>query len=111
MKPALLHSLYTLGMSCQPLKKDRTSEKLASGAKAHSLFSASCGTTKLAAEKIGFSGESEDDFPSGAKARIDFAGFMYGLKPVPFTESSFSAACKVVPFQRPTGFYGSLLPA
>jgi hypothetical protein len=23
--------------------------------------------------------------PSGAKAHVDFAGFMYGLKPVPFT--------------------------
>jgi hypothetical protein len=23
--------------------------------------------------------------PSGAKARVDIAGFMYGLKPVPFT--------------------------
>jgi hypothetical protein len=26
--------------------------------------------------------------PSGAKARVDFAGFMYGLKPIPFTEVS-----------------------
>jgi hypothetical protein len=24
--------------------------------------------------------------PSGAKARVDFAGSMYGLKPVPFTK-------------------------
>jgi hypothetical protein len=30
-------------------------------------------------------GEKPEKHPSGAKARIDFAGFMYGLKPVPFT--------------------------
>jgi hypothetical protein len=28
--------------------------------------------------------------PSGAKARVDFAGFMYGLKPVPFKTSTYS---------------------
>jgi hypothetical protein len=30
--------------------------------------------------------------PSGAKARIDFAGLMYGLKPVPFKTSTYSEA-------------------
>jgi hypothetical protein len=39
-------------------------------------------------------GEKPEKHPSGAKARVDFAGFMYGLKPVPFTEMSFSAACE-----------------
>jgi hypothetical protein len=30
--------------------------------------------------------------PSGAKALIDFAGLMYGLKPVPFKTSTYSEA-------------------
>src|ERR1035437_523944 len=33
---------------------------------------------------------------SGAKARIDFIALKYGLKPVPFTGRSSSAACKVL---------------
>jgi hypothetical protein len=32
--------------------------------------------------------------PSGPKGSTDFAGFMYGLKPVPFTENEFFAAYK-----------------
>jgi hypothetical protein len=32
--------------------------------------------------------------PSGAKARGDIAGFVYGRKPVPFTERNIPAACK-----------------
>jgi hypothetical protein len=28
------------------------------------------------------------NIPSGAKARVDFAGFMYGLKPIPFNTST-----------------------
>jgi hypothetical protein len=28
--------------------------------------------------------------PSGAKAHVDFAGFTYGLKPVPFKTSTYS---------------------
>jgi hypothetical protein len=28
--------------------------------------------------------------PSGAKARVDIAGFMYGLKPVPFKTPTYS---------------------
>jgi len=68
----------------------------ASGAKAH-VFSATCGTTEEAAEKGQFLSEKPEKRPSGAKARIDFAGLMYGLKPVPFIESSFSASSEVVP--------------
>jgi hypothetical protein len=33
---------------------------------------------------------STSSIPSGAKARIVFAGFMYGLKPVPFKTSAYS---------------------
>jgi hypothetical protein len=38
--------------------------------------------------------EEHEKHTSGAKALGRFAGFMYGLKPVPFNASSFSAACK-----------------
>jgi hypothetical protein len=38
-------------------------------------------------------------FSAACKARVDITGFMYGLKPVPFTLLSFSAACKAMPFQ------------
>jgi hypothetical protein len=38
-----------------------------------------------AAGKTRILSETPEKHPSGAKARIDFAGFMYGLKPVPFT--------------------------
>jgi hypothetical protein len=31
--------------------------------------------------------------PSGAKARVDFAGLLYGPKPVPFNASSCSEFC------------------
>ena len=34
--------------------------------------------------------------PSGAKARVDFFGFVRGLKPPPPSGSSFSAACVVL---------------
>jgi hypothetical protein len=30
------------------------------------------------------------NLPSGAKARVDFVGFMYGLKPVPFKTLTYS---------------------
>jgi tRNA(Ile)-lysidine synthase len=36
-------------------------------------------------------GKISEMHPSGAKAHMDTAGFMYGLKPVPFTELSVSA--------------------
>jgi len=48
-------------------------------------------------EVSGFAEYAPERLPSGAKARIDFAGLMHGLKPVPFTESSFSACSEVVP--------------
>ena len=41
----------------------------------------------------GFGKES----PSGAKARFDFAGFLYGLKPVPFADLLES---ELVPFAK-----------
>jgi hypothetical protein len=44
-------------------------------------------------------GEKPEKHPSGAKARIDIAGLMYGLKPVPFTEASVSATCEAARFQ------------
>ena len=49
---------------------------------------------KQAAEKGLNLGEMPEERSSGAKARVDSIAFMYGLKPVPFTESSFSADCK-----------------
>jgi len=41
-------------------------------------------------------GESERH-TSGAEAHVDIAGQMYGLKPVPFTVSTFSASCTPCP--------------
>jgi hypothetical protein len=49
---------------------------------------------KGAAEKLGIWGEIRGRHPSGAKAHVDIAGVMYGLKPVPFNDLSFPAACK-----------------
>ena len=49
-------------------------------------------SSEQAAEKLGISGENGEEHPSGAKARIDSAGFMRGLKPPPPSELSFSAA-------------------
>jgi hypothetical protein len=46
-----------------------------------------------AAEKRPSPAQNTQEHPSWAEARVDFAGFMYGLKPVPFSEGSFSAAC------------------
>ena len=54
----------------------------ASGAKAHVHIAATCGTAKA----VPFQGDEE--YPSGAKARIDSAGFMRGLKPPPSTPAS-----------------------
>jgi hypothetical protein len=47
---------------------------------------------KQVAERGGNFAKSGGEHPSAAKAGIDSAGPMYGLKPVPFTKSSFSAA-------------------
>jgi hypothetical protein len=49
---------------------------------------------KQAAEKGPILDRSCEKQTSGAKAHADFAGFMYGLKPVPFNASGFSAAFK-----------------
>jgi hypothetical protein len=56
------------------------------------------GTTEQAAEKPWLSGETGGKCPSGAKALLDSAGFMRGLKPPPPSGSGFSAACEVVPY-------------
>jgi len=53
-------------------------------------------TTKQVAEKLVLWTENGGNIPSGAEAHVDIAGLMYGLKPVPFTVSTFSASCKVV---------------
>jgi hypothetical protein len=42
-----------------------------------------------AAEKGGYFAKSDEEHPSAAKAGIDSAGLMYGLKPVPFTKIEF----------------------
>jgi threonylcarbamoyladenosine tRNA methylthiotransferase MtaB len=44
-----------------------------------------------AAEESRSLGEIDERHPSGAKALFDFAGLMYGLKPVPFNEQGNSA--------------------
>jgi len=50
-----------------------------------------------AAEKGRFPSQKPEKHTSGAKARVEVIAFMYGLKPVPFTGASFSAACEVMP--------------
>jgi hypothetical protein len=49
---------------------------------------------KQAAEKLEISGEIGGKCPSAAKAGVDSASVMRGLKPPPPSESSFYAACK-----------------
>jgi hypothetical protein len=49
---------------------------------------------KQAAEKELILAGSCEKHTSGAEAHVDFTGLMYGLKPVPFNASSFSAVCK-----------------
>ena len=61
---------------------------------------ATSGATGQAAEKRLILDENHEKHPSGAKARIDSIDLTYGLKPVPFTTSSFSAACKAPSFWR-----------
>jgi hypothetical protein len=48
---------------------------------------------KQAAEKLGISGLIAGKCPSAAKADVDSAGIMRGLKPPPPSVSSFSVAC------------------
>jgi heptosyltransferase-1 len=47
--------------------------------------------------------ELPEEHASGAKARIDSAGLMRGLKPPPPSESSFSAVCEAAPLQSGRG--------
>jgi hypothetical protein len=46
-----------------------------------------------------FSNEHCEKHTSGAKALVDSAGLVPGLKSRPTARTSFSAACKAVPFQ------------
>ncbi|MGH9591367.1 MAG: ATPase domain-containing protein [Terracidiphilus sp.] len=55
------------------------------------------GPIEQSAEKERMAGESGDRLLSGAKALVDSAPVMYGLKPVPFRERSFFAASEAVP--------------
>ena len=54
---------------------------------------------KQAAEKGLFSNENCEKHTSGAKALVDSAGFVPGLKSRPTTRTSFSAASAAAPFQ------------
>jgi hypothetical protein len=47
------------------------------------------GTTEEAAEKLENSAEMDEKRSSGAEARIDFVGFMRGLKPPPPSGQEF----------------------
>ena len=53
-----------------------------------------------AAEKVGFRAESGEERVPGAKARIDSAPVMPGLKSRPISEASFSAAFEAVPLTK-----------
>ena len=55
---------------------------------------------KQATEKGRISGSANKEHTSGAKARVDIAGLMYGLKPVTFTGKGFSAARKDQPVKK-----------
>jgi hypothetical protein len=71
------------------------------GAKARRLLSI-CGTTKQAAEKGLVLIENREKHASGAKALLILLAFVPGINPRPTGRMSFSAACKVVPFQNLT---------
>ena len=62
--------------------------------RAQGAASCDAGLAKQAAEKGGTISESPEKPPSGAKARVDSAGFMRGLKPPPPSGLCFSATCK-----------------
>jgi hypothetical protein len=66
------------------------------GLKPH-VFRGHFGTTEQGAEKLVFWTGNGGKIPSGAKAHFDIAGLIYGLKPVTFTVSTFSASCEVMP--------------
>src|ERR1035438_2079863 len=57
------------------------------------------GTTKQLAEKHLLSSKKPEKHTSGAKAPINSIGFIPGINPRPTARTSFSANCKVVPFQ------------
>jgi hypothetical protein len=77
-------------------------EKHPSGAKAHHFVSGIYGTTKEVAEKGLLPSKMPEKHTSGAKAHVDSIGFIPGINPRPTARMSFSAACKVVPFQNLT---------
>jgi outer membrane protein TolC len=71
-------------------------EKHPAGAKAQHLSCSTCGTTEVVpcyktSQLLSFSGACE--------VRVDSAALMYGLKPVPFTETSFFAGCKALAYR------------
>jgi hypothetical protein len=47
-----------------------------------------------AAEKGWFTGKKPQEHPSAAKAGVNFAGLLRGLKPPPPSDESLSAACE-----------------
>jgi hypothetical protein len=47
-----------------------------------------------AAEKGWFTGKKPQEHPSAAKAGVNSAGLLRGLKPPPPSDESFSAACE-----------------
>jgi hypothetical protein len=49
---------------------------------------------KQAAEKVNLLGQTCENIPQGLKPSLILLHLMYGLKPVPFTGWSFSAACE-----------------
>jgi hypothetical protein len=72
-------------------------KKRPSGAKAQPLLCCVCGTTEQLGEKVENLGETGQAHATAAKASLDSAGFMRGLKPTPPSVSSFSPICKVMP--------------
>ena len=75
-----MHYLYWL---CGNLRGDRSPQVIISEVSRCEDLSADSVGVKEAAEKLGISGEIGGKRPSGAKAHIDFVGFMRGLKPPP----------------------------
>jgi len=82
--------LYHAPLRCRARVKQAAEKPLSSG----KVPKEQAAGAKQAAEKGRLLGETREDRPSGPKGPADSARFMYGLKPVPFTEMSFSAACE-----------------
>jgi hypothetical protein len=72
-------------------------EKHTSGAKAHRLFSAACGTTEVVPC---YKTAAEWSLSAACKAGVDPVGFMRGLKPPPPSAPNFSADRKNKPWPR-----------